>query len=86
MNETEGKDIKMETNMGNMELLKVKEGKVFFEAMGGNIKIIHDDFLMTNLIEENSIDLIVTSPPYNVDIDYPGFRKCYRSNSKNLTS
>ena len=74
MNETEGKDIKREVDMGNMELLKVTEEKVFFETMGGNIKIIHDDFLMTNLIEENSIDLIVTSPPYNVDIHYNSFQ------------
>lgn len=74
MNETEGKDIKMNTNIDNMEILKAKEGKVFFEADGGNIKIIHDDFLVTNLIEENSVDLIVTSPPYNVDIHYNSFK------------
>jgi|GEM_PF-6596671 len=63
MSDAEGKDIKMETNINNVnvEILKFKEGKVFFEAMGGSIKIIHDDFLTTNLIEENSIDLIVTS-------------------------
>lgn len=69
-----GKDTKMETNMGNMEVLKVKEEKVFFKTMGGNIKIIYDDFLTTNLIEESSIDLIVTSPPYNVDIHYNSFQ------------
>ena len=45
---------------------EAKRGKVFFESKEGSIKIIHDDFLTTNLIEENSIDLIVTSPPYNV--------------------
>ena len=74
MNEIEGKNIKMETNTDNMELLKTKEGKIFFETKEGNIKIIHDDFLTTNLIEENSIDLIVTSPPYNVDIHYNSFQ------------
>ncbi|HEC86721.1 MAG TPA: hypothetical protein ENI49_02470, partial [Thermoplasmatales archaeon] len=63
----------METNMGNMELLKIKEEKVFFEAKRGDIRIIHDDFLTTNLIEEKSVDLIVTSPPYNVDIHYNSF-------------
>ncbi len=73
MNETEGEDIKTETNMGNMELLKIKEEKVFFKAKRGDIRIIHDDFLTTNLIEENSVDLIVTSPPYNVDIHYNSF-------------
>jgi site-specific DNA-methyltransferase (adenine-specific) len=74
MNEVEIKDIKMKTNRDNMDSLKVKEGKIFFEAKGGNIKIINDDFLTTNLIEENSIDLIVTSPPYNVDIHYNSFQ------------
>lgn len=32
--------------------------------------IINDDILTTNNIDPNSIDLIVTSPPYNVDIKY----------------
>lgn len=64
----------METDIGNMELSKVIEERVFFEAMRGKIKIIHDDFLTTNLIEENSVDLIVTSPPYNVDIHYNSFQ------------
>ena len=64
----------METNMDNMKLLKTKKGKIFFETKEENIKIIHDDFLTTNLIEENSIDLIVTSPPYNVDIHYNSFQ------------
>ncbi len=67
-------DINIETNIGNMELLEVKEKGVFFEVMGRKIKIIHDDFLTTTLIEKNSIDLIVTSPPYNVDIHYNSFR------------
>ncbi len=35
-----------------------------------NIIIINDDILKTNMVEPNSIDLIVTSPPYNVDIKY----------------
>lgn len=32
--------------------------------------IIHDSVFTTNIIQPNSIDLIVTSPPYNVDIKY----------------
>lgn len=61
----------METSIINKELLKnTSEDKLFFNALEGGIKIIHDDFLTTNLIEEGSIDLIVTSPPYNVDINY----------------
>lgn len=35
-----------------------------------NITIINDDVLSTQLIKPGSIDLIVTSPPYNVDIQY----------------
>ncbi|MEM3525795.1 MAG: site-specific DNA-methyltransferase [Candidatus Jordarchaeaceae archaeon] len=44
--------------------------KPFFNY--GNVKIYCDDFLKTEAIKPNSIDLIVTSPPYNVDIDYEG--------------
>jgi len=36
--------------------------------------IINEDFLKTELIPKNSIHLIVTSPPYNVDIHYNSFR------------
>ena len=35
-----------------------------------SLKIINDDVLKTQLIDSESIDLIVTSPPYNVDIQY----------------
>jgi site-specific DNA-methyltransferase (adenine-specific) len=35
-----------------------------------NITIYNTDFLSTDVIPDNSIDLIVTSPPYNVDIAY----------------
>lgn len=42
--------------------------KVFFET--AKLKIINDDVISTNVINEKSVDLIVTSPPYNVDIQY----------------
>lgn len=45
-----------------------EEGKIFYDDK--NIKIINDNIINTDLIEENSIDLVVTSPPYNVDIKY----------------
>lgn len=35
-----------------------------------NLKIINDDVISTKLVEKESIDLVVTSPPYNVDIAY----------------
>lgn len=44
------------------------EDKTFFQYNG--LKIVNDDVLSTNEIEQNSIDLIVTSPPYNLDIKY----------------
>lgn len=36
----------------------------------GDLTIYNDDILLTSVIESNSIDLIITSPPYNVDIKY----------------
>jgi len=42
--------------------------KIYYEDE--KIKIINDDVLKTGLIQDDSIDLIVTSPPYNVDIKY----------------
>lgn len=48
-----------------------KKEKIFFQL--GCLKIINEDFLLTKEIEENSVDLIVTSPPYNVDIKYNAY-------------
>jgi len=45
--------------------------KLYFNV--GSIHIYNDDFLKTNAIEDNSIDLIVTSPPYNVDVQYENY-------------
>ncbi|OYT58868.1 site-specific DNA-methyltransferase [Thermoplasmatales archaeon ex4484_30] len=42
--------------------------KIFFK--NDLLKIINDDVLVTQGISNDSIDLIVTSPPYNVDIKY----------------
>lgn len=39
-----------------------------------SIRIYNDDFLKTVSIEEGSIDLVVTSPPYNIDIQYENYR------------
>jgi len=46
----------------------LETSKVFYS--NNKIVIINDDILTTNAISPNSIDLIVTSPPYNVDIQY----------------
>ncbi len=45
-----------------------KKSNVFFEK--SDIRIIHDDIITTTEIPSSSIDLIITSPPYNVDINY----------------
>lgn len=42
--------------------------KIFFAH--NNLKIINDDIFITDEIANDSVDLIVTSPPYNVDIRY----------------
>lgn len=45
--------------------------KVFFS--NERIAIINDDFISTSSLEKSSIDLVVTSPPYNVEIDYNSY-------------
>ncbi|MCM8817648.1 MAG: site-specific DNA-methyltransferase [Candidatus Omnitrophica bacterium] len=48
---------------------EVKENNShYFES--SSIIIINEDFLTTTKISAESVDLIVTSPPYNVDIHY----------------
>jgi site-specific DNA-methyltransferase (adenine-specific) len=42
--------------------------KIYFYEKG--ITIYKDNILTTNIVESRSIDLIITSPPYNVDIKY----------------
>jgi site-specific DNA-methyltransferase (adenine-specific) len=44
------------------------DDKLYFKT--DTIRIYNDDFLKTSSIEEKSIDLVVTSPPYNVDVQY----------------
>jgi site-specific DNA-methyltransferase (adenine-specific) len=46
--------------------------RLYFQ-LGDSIKIYNDDILKIEDIEPRSIDLIITSPPYNVDIQYRGF-------------
>lgn len=54
--------------------LGIFEDKVFYKTPDESIIIINDDFLKIDYIKPNSIDLIVTSPPYNVDIEYEGYK------------
>jgi DNA modification methylase len=39
-----------------------------------DITVLNDDILKTSVIEAGSVDLVVTSPPYNVDIQYNSHR------------
>ena len=48
------------------------EGSIYFSTQ--DIVIINDDFLKTELIPKESVDLVVTSPPYNVDIKYGSYK------------
>lgn len=45
--------------------------KLYFQL--GDVQIYNDDFFTTECIEQGTIDLIVTSPPYNVDIRYNSY-------------
>ena len=40
----------------------------FFE--NGQTRIINEDIFTTKKIAAGSIDLLITSPPYNVDVQY----------------
>ena len=55
----------------SLDHIKTIDDKLFFKAK--SIYIYNDDILETSVIEKNSIDLIVTSPPYNVDIKYENY-------------
>jgi site-specific DNA-methyltransferase (adenine-specific) len=45
-----------------------RSSKPFFEAKG--VRILNDDILSTKDINNESVDLTVTSPPYSVDVKY----------------
>jgi site-specific DNA-methyltransferase (adenine-specific) len=44
------------------------DDKLFFSQE--DLWIYNDDILTTACVPENSVDLVITSPPYNVDIQY----------------
>ncbi len=53
------------------EYVKVSVVEPYFQA--NSICIFNDDILKTEAIENNTVDLIVTSPPYDVDIKYENY-------------
>lgn len=54
-----------------MTILLKSRKVIYFQT--DKIIIYNDDFLTLDYIKYNSIDLIVTSPPYNVDIKYNSY-------------
>jgi len=46
-------------------------GRPYFKT--DSISVYHDDILTITALKEKSIDLIVTSPPYDVDIKYENY-------------
>lgn len=52
-------------NLGN------ENGSIYFKT--DSLLILNEDFLKIEHIKEGTIDLIVTSPPYNVDIKYKSY-------------
>lgn len=52
----------------NTDIKESKKEETFFNE--DSIEIYNTDIVKTNLIDDRSIDLIVTSPPYNLDINY----------------
>jgi site-specific DNA-methyltransferase (adenine-specific) len=44
------------------------ENKLYFKTE--SVRIYNDDILKADYIKDGSVDLIITSPPYNVDIQY----------------
>lgn len=53
-------------------IFPLEKSNVFYSS--DKVVIFNDDILTTTAIGTNSIDLIVTSPPYNVDIQYNSHR------------
>jgi site-specific DNA-methyltransferase (adenine-specific) len=70
MDEVERNETKIEMEFGCGKLKGNAGEKKYFVSHDERIQIICDNFLELKLIPENSIDLIVTSPPYNVDVHY----------------
>lgn len=54
--------------MDKQKKITKQKSKAYFNA--DNIVIYKDDILKFNTLPKNYVDLIITSPPYNVDIHY----------------
>jgi len=47
---------------------KLQKDNSYFSTRG--VSIYHDDILKIKSVKDNSVDLMITSPPYNLDIKY----------------
>ena len=57
-------------NMPTLTQEKSHQTKSSLYFKNDSLSVYNDDILSIKSIKENSIDLIITSPPYNVDIKY----------------
>ncbi len=62
--------------MGRVDELisRIPAEKIYYMSPDKRAIILNDDFLKADYFSPGSIDLVVTSPPYNVDIEYEGYR------------
>jgi len=69
INELLSKVLSSNNNKDNIEKLFKEQPSVVFQKK--NIKLYHNDFLKVDLSEyKGKINLLITSPPYNLSIDY----------------
>lgn len=57
--------------MKNNKKVIASSENIYFKT--DSLVIFCEDFLKTKSISPNSVDLIITSPPYNLDIKYNSF-------------
>jgi site-specific DNA-methyltransferase (adenine-specific) len=65
------KEVENTYTTSNLTVHQSYDNEVFFHT--DSIWIYNADILTIKSIDENSIDLIITSPPYNVDIKYNSY-------------
>ncbi len=53
------------------KLAKEVEENLYYKSK--SIKIYHDNFLFVDKIEQSSVDVIITSPPYNLSVSYESY-------------
>ncbi|MCH5336276.1 MAG: site-specific DNA-methyltransferase [Campylobacter sp.] len=62
------------TSVSRQNALKIKKQSNYFSYM--NSHLYQDSVLNKKLLQKNSLDLIITSPPYNIGIEYNSNTDC----------